>query len=100
MQNLLQLWQEKVYAACSSDGYTTTVTGYYKDESVAKLKSEADWSSAKEVVLYTDGKTFYEVRELGSLLDVTESERKEMLENIKNKLSPAELEFLKLHEEK
>jgi len=85
-----------------SDGRTSSLKGYCTDYDIAVIEASKDgwvWTDRKvvKVVLYTDGKKFYKVNEINrEFLDDSKSQE-ETLKEIKNKLTPEELNLLSKH---
>lgn len=82
----------------STDERSFGIMGYYSSHTAASINTKGvGWygsdGSVETRTVYTDGDNIYKVESLGKFSDVSEQERKAMIDRIKAKLSPDEWEF-------
>jgi hypothetical protein len=101
----LSLDKITLYAVNASiDEFKNADIGYYKESHTANIKAKkAGWYGSDGTVetreLFTDGEFLYEVKKLGKYTDLEEKEHKEMVKNLKGKLSKDEIRFLQENED-
>jgi hypothetical protein len=79
-------------------GETDKILGYYAHEALAELDAEKDPCKKVQPVeaWVSDEGNLYFIKELGKPLDEEREPDIEVSENIKTKVSPAQLKYLKL----